>query len=274
MTSGVTLAADPSAAMPEAAPSFVADPNLLSMQGVFKSFGTTRAVENVSLSVGRAEIVGLMGGNGAGKSTLMKIVGGLIAADQGEVSLFGQTIDDGHSPAAAMRLGVRFVHQELSLCPNLRVYENFAVEVPDIICGLRWRSRGIEFAKAALADVFPENRIDPCAKVAGLSLSQQQMVEIARAASHPATRLLILDEPTSSLGAKEAEQVRAYMKRRCANGISFIFISHRLHETLDLADRIVVMRNGSVPWAGRRIALASPNCFACLAVRRGMLPGM
>jgi ribose transport system ATP-binding protein len=269
MTSGVTFAADPRAATPEAARSFMADPHLLSMRGVFKSFGTTRAVENVSLSVSRAEIVGLMGGNGAGKSTLMKIVGGLIAADQGEVSLFGEPIGDGHSPAAAMRLGVRFVHQELSLCPNLRVYENFAVEVPDIIYGLRWRSRAIGFAKAALTHVFPENRIDPCAKVASLSLSQQQMVEIARAASHPATRLMILDEPTSSLGAKEAEQVRAYMKRRRANGISFIFISHRLHETLDLADRIVVMRNGSVPWAGATDSVSQPELLRLLGGAAG-----
>ena len=83
-----------------------------------------------------------------------------------------------------------------------------------------------------------------------MSLSQQQMVEIARAASHPATRLLILDEPTSSLGSRQAEQLRAYMRRRRGEGVSFIFISHRLHETLEVADRIMVMRNGRVAWTG------------------------
>jgi ribose transport system ATP-binding protein len=251
VTAATTFAVDAAETTSGTAQPAGADPQLLTMRGVFKSFGTTRAVQDVDLSVRAAEIVGLMGGNGAGKSTLMKIVGGLIGADAGEVALFGQSIRDDHSPAAAMRLGVRFVHQELSLCPNLRVYENFAVELPDIIRGLRWRSRAIEFAKAALADIFPGNRIDPRARVTSLSLSQQQMVEIARAASHPATRLLILDEPTSSLGSRQAEQVRAYMKRRRTEGISFIFISHRLRETLDLADRIVVMRNGTVPWAGR-----------------------
>ena len=123
--------------------------------------------------------------------------------------------------------------------PNLRVFENFAVELPDVLRGLRWKALAIDFARAALADVFPGNGIDPRAKVGALSLSQQQMVEIARSAGHPATRLLILDEPTSSLGSREAEQLRAYIKRRRGEGVSFVFISHRLHESLDVADRIV-----------------------------------
>jgi ribose transport system permease protein/ribose transport system ATP-binding protein len=265
MVSDVTFAAEPEPAAMSGAPrASAAGPDLLSMRGIFKSFGITRAVEDVSLTVRRAEIVGLMGGNGAGKSTLMKIAGGLIAADRGEVSLLGQPVREDHSPAAAMRLGLRFVHQELSLCPNLRVYENFAIELPDIISGLRWRSNAKAFARAALDDVFPGNRIDARAKVSALSLSQQQMVEIARAASHPATRLMILDEPTSSLGATQAEQVRAYMKRRRADGMSFIFISHRLRETLDLADRIVVMRNGSVPWAGATDSIGQPELLRLL----------
>ena len=223
---------------------------LLVMKGVSKSFGTTRAVQEDDLIVNPAQVVGLMGGNGAGKSTLMKIVGGLTAADEGEIELLGSKLGPDHSPAAARRLGLRFVHQELSLCPNLRVFESFAVELPDLINGIGWRSKAVKLAAAALAEVFPGNRIDPRAKISTLSLSQQQMVEIASAASHPAARLLILDEPTSSLGSHEAEQLRNYMKRRREEGLSFIFISHRLRETLDLADRIVVMRNGSVPWSG------------------------
>jgi ribose transport system ATP-binding protein len=217
---------------------------------VDKSFGTTRAVQQVDFAVHAAEIVGLMGGNGAGKSTLMKIVGGLIAADSGEIELLGRRLAADHSPRAAMQLGLRFVHQELSLCPNLRVFENFAIELPDVIRGVRWQARGCAFARAALDEVFPGNSIDPRAKVETLSLSQQQMVEIARATSHPATKLLIFDEPTSSLGARQAEQLRAYMRQRRGEGISFIFISHRLRETLEVADRIMVMRNGRVAWTG------------------------
>ncbi len=225
-------------------------PYVLAMQGIVKSFGMTRAVQGADLTVDQSEIVGLLGGNGAGKSTLMKIIGGLIAADSGEALLLGERLGPAHSPAAAMRLGLRFVHQELSLCPNLRVFENFAVELPDLIGGLRWRSRAAACARAALENVFPGSSIDPRAKVGSLSLSQQQMVEIARAAFHPATKLLILDEPTSSLGAREAGQLRSYLERRRGEGMSFILISHRLRETLDLADRIVVMRNGSVRWSG------------------------
>jgi ribose transport system ATP-binding protein len=223
---------------------------LLVMKAVDKSFGTTRAVQQVDFAVHAAEIVGLMGGNGAGKSTLMKIVGGLFAADSGEIELLGRRLAADHSPRAAMQLGLRFVHQELSLCPNLRVFENFAIELPDVIRGVRWQARGCAFARAALDEVFPGNSIDPRAKVETLSLSQQQMVEIARATSHPATKLLIFDEPTSSLGARQAEQLRAYMRQRRGEGISFIFISHRLRETLEVADRIMVMRNGRVAWTG------------------------
>ena len=239
-------------------------PRLLFMKGVSKSFGTTTAVRGVDFTVGPAEVVGLMGGNGAGKSTLMKIVGGLIAADAGEIKLFGQSIGAEHAPRDAMRLGVRFVHQELSLCPNLRVFENFAVELPDVIKGVRWQMLAIRQAKAALADVFPGHRIDPRARVSSLSLSQQQMVEIARAASHPATRLLILDEPTSSLGSREADQLRQYVRRRRQEGISFIFISHRLRETLDLADRITVMRNGAIAWEGRTDTLGTDDLLRLL----------
>ncbi len=223
---------------------------LLSMRAVQKSFGPTRAVQGVDFDVFSAEIVGLMGGNGAGKSTLMKLVGGLLGVEEGELRLLGTRMGSEYDPRKAMAAGVRFVHQELSLCANLRVFENFAIELPDLIRGARWKKSAKGFARAALDEVFPGSGIDPSAKVSALSLSQQQMVEIARAVSHPGCRLVILDEPTSSLGSREAEQLREFMRRRRKEGLSFIFISHRLHETLDLVDRIVVMRNGRVAWTG------------------------
>jgi ribose transport system ATP-binding protein len=234
------------------------------MQEIVKSFGTTRAVRGVDFTVNRAEVVGLIGGNGAGKSTLMKIVGGLIPADKGAMRLSGLALGADHSPSAAMKLGVRFVHQELSLCPNLRVYENFAVDLADVIRGVRWRSRAVRYAIAALAEVFPDSRIDPRAKVGSLSLSQQQMVEIARSACHPKTRLVILDEPTSSLGAREAEHLQTYVRRRVSDGLSFIFISHRLHETRSIADQIVVMRNGLVAWSGKADSVSQSELLQLL----------
>ncbi len=235
----------------DAIPAAVPDPRvLLALRGIEKSFGSTRAVKSVDMAVSAGEVLGLMGGNGAGKSTLMKIVGGLIAADEGNMEIGGRTVGSDHSPRDAMRNGIRFVHQELSLCANLRIYESFAVEMPDIIKGLWWRLRARNFAKAALDDLFPDNRLDPRAKVGSLSLSEQQMVEIARAASHPGTKLLILDEPTSSLGSHQGDQLRTYVRRRREDGLAFIFISHRLADTLDLADRIIVMRNGAVASSG------------------------
>lgn len=225
-------------------------PLLLSLRGLRKHYGPTRAVDGVDLEVGPSEILGLMGGNGAGKSTLVRIVGGLVAPDGGEIDLLGRRLDASHSALAARELGLRFVHQELSLCPSLRIFENFVIELPDRLGGLRWKRRALALAAEALEAVFPGHGLDPRAKVGALSLSQRQMVEIARALAHPATRLAILDEPTSSLGSREAEQFRAFLKRRRTEGLSFVFISHRLHETLDLADRIAVMRNGRLAWAG------------------------
>ena len=163
-----------------------------------------------------------------------------------------------------MARGLRFVHQELSLCPNLRVFENFSIEQPDVIRGLRWKRLAIDLARTALEEVFPGNRIDPRAKVGALSLSQQQMVEIARAASHPAVRLLILDEPTSSLGSREAAQLRDYIKRRRSEGVSFVFISHRLQESLEVADRIVVMRNGKIVWTGDTSSISQTHLIELL----------
>ncbi len=225
-------------------------PPLLLASSIDKTFGTTKALSDVNFVVHAAEIVGLMGGNGAGKSTLAKIIGGLISPDSGNLVLFQHKLESNHSPRNAMALGLRYVHQELSLCKNLRVFENFAIELSDIVTGVQWKSKAIRFARDALEEVFPGHGINPSARVESLSLSQQQMVEIARAVSHPATRLVIMDEPTSSLGSREADQLRSHMKRQRSNGMAFIFISHRLHETLELADRITVLRNGKVTWTG------------------------
>jgi ribose transport system ATP-binding protein len=237
---------------------------LLAMHGIGKSFGTTRAVRDVDFKTYPAEIVGLMGGNGAGKTTLMKIAGGLLPADAGEIHLMGSLVDATYHPRDAMRLGLRFVHQEFSLCPNLRVFENFSIEFGDLVSGIQWRSLAIEYAQKALDEVFPGNDIDPRTKVSSLSLSQRQMVEVARGAAHPKSRIVILDEPTSSLGTREAGQLKVYMKRRRNEGVTFIFISHRLHETLDLADRIVVMGNGAVVWSGRAKEISQDNLLGFL----------
>ena len=178
----------------------------------------------------------------------MKIVGGLIAADSGEIELLGRRLGAGPLAAGgdAARAALR-PSGALALPQSARVRE-----FCDRAAGRH--SRACAGRRAAARSPGP--RSTRCSRATrsiraprsrALSLSQQQMVEIARATSHPATRLLIFDEPTSSLGAREAEQLRAYMRQRRGEGISFIFISHRLRETLDMADRIMVMRNGRSP---------------------------
>lgn len=227
-------------------------PPLLAADGIGKTYGATVAVSQMSLAIARREVVGLVGANGAGKSTLMRLLSGATRADSGRFSL-GNT---GLAPASygagvARRFGVRVVYQELSLCTNLTVYENFMVEQPRRFSGPGWREAAREAARLTLDAVFPGSGIDPSWQVEDLTIAQRQMVEIARAASDPDLTLLILDEPTSSLGAEAVEGLLRHVDSSRARGISFIFISHRLKEVLRLCDRIVVMRNGHLIWEGR-----------------------
>jgi ribose transport system ATP-binding protein len=219
---------------------------------ITRTFGPTLANDDVTLSVRPGEVIGLVGANGAGKSTLMRILCGVTAPDSGTLMLNGRSVPfRDWSPAAARRSGIRIVYQELSLCTNLTVSENFYLEEPAHgTLSPFWRARYRRFAQAGIDAVFPGSGIDPGAVLAGLPLGQRQMVEIARAASDPKLKLLILDEPTSSLDAARAAQLRDYVGRRAAQGISFIFISHKLREVLEIATRVVVMRNGRIAREG------------------------
>ncbi|MCR6493693.1 ATP-binding cassette domain-containing protein [Cellulomonas sp. P24] len=215
---------------------------------VSKSFGLTRAVDDMSLSVAPGHVVGVIGPNGAGKSTLMRLAAGEVAADTGRLTIGGEPVDLSHfSPRLAHERGVRTVHQELSLCTNLRVFENFLVEFGrERRVGLRAAMK--ERAAAALELAFPGSGISPDSEVSRLSLAQQQMVEIARAVSSTDLRVLILDEPTSALPADRVEQLRDLLATVRSRGVATILITHRLTEVLDLTDNVVVMRNGSAVW--------------------------
>jgi ribose transport system ATP-binding protein len=225
-----------------------AGPPLVRLDRISKSFGPTVANEEIRLSVMPGEAVGLVGANGAGKSTLMRILCGVVEPDSGSLAILGRPLGRGdHSPAAARRNGIRIVYQELSLCTNLTVAENFYLEEPGLAGrGLRWRSACRTLAGKAIEGVFPGSGIDPEARVGDLPIGQRQMVEIARAASDPGLKLLILDEPTSSLDSGRAAQLHDYVRRRTAEGVSFIFISHKLREVIGVSSRIVVMRNGRI----------------------------
>jgi ribose transport system ATP-binding protein len=225
---------------------------IAALADITKAFGPTVANRGVDFSINPGEVVGFIGGNGAGKSTFMRILCGVIRPDAGTIALNGQPVAlHDYSASFAQASGLRMVHQELSLCMSLSVVENFYLEAPES-ARLRpfWQSIYRQRARAALDSVFPDNGIDFGRVVGSLPIGQRQMIEIARAAAAPGTRLLILDEPTSSLGPERSRQLREYLQSRTKAGMAFIFISHKLHEIMAVATRVMVLRNGQMAWSG------------------------
>jgi ABC-type sugar transport system ATPase subunit len=215
---------------------------------ITKSFFTTRVLNDVSFSIGGGRTLGLVGENGAGKSTLMNILGGNLAPDHGSLRLGGEPYAPA-SPLAARRAGVAFVHQELNLFGGLSIAENlFLVDFPTR--GGLILQRPLHRAARALLDrvgldVPTDWTIDR------LSAGEQQLVEIARAlASDP--RLLIMDEPTTSLTARETERLFGVIAGLQKRGITIVYISHALNDVLRLCDQIVVLRDGRLVAEGSR----------------------
>jgi ribose transport system ATP-binding protein len=213
----------------------------LKMHGVKKRFGATRALGGVDLEVQPGEILALVGENGAGKSTLMKVLSGAHAPDEGELWLDGQPYLP-RNPLDARRQGIAMIYQELSLAPHLSVMENILLGIePTVGPFVRWpelRRR----AKAALEEIGIGD-VSPDTPVRNLSLAQQQMVEIARAVALE-SRVLVLDEPTSSLTRRDIERLFALIRRLRDRGISVIYISHFLEEVQEISDRFAVLRDG------------------------------
>ena len=219
---------------------------IVKLSGVEKHFGAVRALDGVDLSVAPGSCVGLVGHNGAGKSTLMHILAGTGTPNAGTVSINGAE-QAAYTVSLAQKLGIRCVFQELSLCPNLTVAENTHVTHASIR-GIGWRRRAAALIGQKLDEIFPGHGIDAGDVVADLPIGKRQMVEVARAftVTQDPLRLVILDEPTSSLDAHTAGQLLAFVQRVTAQGISCILISHLLGEILQTANRIVVMRDGKV----------------------------
>lgn len=218
-------------------------PPAVAVHGLVKSYPGVRALEGVSLSVNAGEVRALLGKNGAGKSTLVKIIAGAVRPDAGHVALAGEVVALA-SPADARSHGVAVVHQELSLVPGMTVAEN-------LVLG-RWRavggrgplisSRAIARYARTLLHEFGVT-LDPQERVSRLSPAQRQSVEIARALSD-GTRVLILDEPTSSLPAVEVAALLSLVRRLAASGIAIIYVSHRMDEIHRVADSVSVLRDG------------------------------
>jgi ribose transport system ATP-binding protein len=220
---------------------------MVRLDGVKKSFGAVHALDGVTLELLPGECFGLVGHNGAGKSTLMNVLSGSLMPDSGTIEIAGQDVTAGYSPQSAMRNGVRCVYQELSLCPNLTVAENARISHPSI-AGIGWRRTARRLIGGVLDEVFPGHGISTDDVVGDLSIARRQMVEIARAfaVTDADARVVILDEPTSSLDAVAAEKLLKHVRRYVAGGGTCILISHLLGEVLRTSDRIAVMRDGQV----------------------------
>lgn len=210
------------------------------------SFGAVKALDGVTIRVRSGECIGLVGHNGAGKSTIVNVINGGLTPQSGTISGDGRPLP-GYGISAARAAGVRCVFQELSLCPNLTVIENTRV-MHRPLSGWGWRRRAAGIIRAKLDEIFPGHGIDPASLVGDLSISERQMVEIATAFSEVSqpVRLVILDEPTSSLDAGLARQLLAYVRTFVASGGAVIFISHILGEILSTSDRIIVMKDGRI----------------------------
>ena len=215
---------------------------LVELRKIAKSFVGTRAVRGVDLDVFPGEVHSVVGENGAGKSTLMRVLAGTYADYEGEISVAGRP-ERIETPKRARELGIAMVHQELSLVPELSVAENMFLgrEAPSRIPGLIDRRAIERRAGAVLAEI--EADISPAQKIKGLSIAKQQLVEIAKGISMD-SRLLILDEPTSSLTEPEINDLFRVIRTAKERGVAVIYISHKLPEIFAISDRITVMRDG------------------------------
>jgi ribose transport system ATP-binding protein len=215
----------------------------LRMRGISKSYPGVKALDVVSFDVRKGEVHALIGENGAGKSTLIKILAGAQRADSGEIEIEGRIIRH-PTPEVMLESGIAVIYQELISAPHLSVAENiFLGHLPRLNpIWVNWKAAERESLQVAERLGF---QLNPRARLRSLTVAQQQMVEIAKALSRNA-KLVVLDEPSAVLGDQELERLFVTIKALAAQGICFIYISHRLKEVFEIADRVTVLRDGSV----------------------------
>ncbi|MEO1091949.1 MAG: sugar ABC transporter ATP-binding protein [Pseudomonadota bacterium] len=220
---------------------------LLDVRGVSKSFPGVRALRDVSLTIERGEVLGLLGENGAGKSTLLKILSGAQQADSGQITFDGEVLHLA-SPHAAQLRGIATIYQEFNLIPELTVAENvFVGREPGGRLFISWQAM-----RARCSEVLArlELDLDPRARVSELSIAEQQLVEIAKALSME-QRLIIMDEPTSALTGQETGRLLGIIADLRSRGISVVFVTHRLDEAMQICDRVTILRDGAVVGSDR-----------------------
>ena len=237
-------------------------------QDIVKSFGGVRAVRRVTFAALGGEVHAIVGENGAGKSTLMRLLGGAERPDSGTVLMDGEPVRF-VTPAAALSAGIRTIHQEFTLLPDLDVVENIFLGAWLRRSGglLDWAAMRTAAARI-LGDLGVALPLD--ARIAELSVPLQQLVEIAKALTSPA-RVLIMDEPSAVLAGRDLEQLFGVIERLTAQGTAVLYISHRLPEVFRVADRVTVLRNGSVVEAGRLIDEVTPELLVTWMLGRDVV---
>ena len=216
---------------------------LVTMTGISKRYPGVLALDNANFDLKAGEVHALVGENGAGKSTMMKILSGIVTEDSGKILLEGKAIRL-HGPRSAQDLGISIIHQELNLMPDLTIAQNiFIGREPRRFKFILNDSGLVKEAEKLFAELHLN--LDPNRKVEGLSVAQQQLVEIVKALSYN-SRVLIMDEPTAALGVRETAKVEDLIKRMKAQGLAILLISHNFDQVLRLSDQIWVMRQGDV----------------------------
>ncbi len=213
---------------------------IVSMKNIVKTFPGVKALDNVNFELRSGEVMALLGENGAGKSTLMKILSGVYTKDGGTMTIFGKEYDN-LTPKQAQAAGVAIIHQELNMCRHLSVAENMFLG-REKVKGIVLKNSEMEAEAAGILGDLKID-IDPRQMVGDLPVSKQQMVEIAKALSIHA-KVLIMDEPTSSLTAKEIDELFRIIRKLKADGCGIVYISHRLEELQAIVDRVTIMRDG------------------------------
>jgi ribose transport system ATP-binding protein len=222
-------------------------PPYIELKGIDRTFGITQALRQVDFRIYGGEAVGLVGPNGAGKSTLMKVLTGVLPPTSGRIYSGGAQMAR-YTGKEAKEAGVSCAYQDLSLCANLAVYENFAIlNMPRGLMGeAGWRRRKKDETRRLLERFFPGSDIDVAKPVGTLSLADRQIVENCKAFVAEGLKVLVLDEPTSALSTQRAAQLHKAVRELRDNGAAVIYISHKLDEIKAVSDRIVLMRNGRV----------------------------
>jgi ribose transport system ATP-binding protein len=246
-------------------------PPRVAIRQLRKSFGSTLALARVELAADGGEVHAVLGENGAGKSTLLKILAGIVEPDGGSIALDGKPWTP-RGPADARARGLAMVHQELALCPHLSVADNVLLGIEPARFGVLRRNAASGLVDGALGRVFGARTIDPSTRVGVLPLADRQLVEVARAlatatAAGGSLRVLVLDEPTSSLGATDVDRLFGLVGELAAQGTTVLYVSHFLEEVARVASRFTVLRDGETVGSGDVAATSVDTIVRMMAGR-------